>query len=68
MKRVEIKTEGIIPITVAFELPDFVEEEFTDAMKKEFCEAQGHLELYMLAAIRELYPNECKVWSAKING
>lgn len=68
MKRVEIKTEGIIPINVAFELPDFVEEEFTDAMKKEFGEAQGHLELYMLAAIRELYPNEYKVWSAKING
>ena len=68
MKRVEIKTEGIIPITVAFELPDFVEEEFTDSMKKEFGEAQGHLELYMLAAIRDLYPNEYKVWSAKING
>jgi hypothetical protein len=62
MKRIEIKTEGIIPITVAVEFPDFVEEEFTDAMKKAFDEAQGHFELYIIAAIQELYPNEYKVW------
>ena len=68
MKHVEIKTEGIIPITVALELPDFVEEEFADDMKKAFGEAQVHFELYMLAAIQELYPNEYKVWAAKING
>lgn len=67
MKRVEIKIAGIIPITMEFDLPDFVNDDFIEPFKKEFGEAGKHLELYLLAALHELYEAEYKIWAAKVN-
>lgn len=66
-KSIEIKSEGLVPITMTLELPDFVGDEFIEPLKKEFGKAGKHFELYLLAALRELYEVEYKLWAAKVN-